>query len=156
MFPKIGVPPNGWFIMENPIKMDDLGETPLFLETPIWERQAAVQNEWVTHLMDFVALAFFSCSLLNLKQFQKMTGVLWVTLEGLQPFQDRSCAVPDADVGGVKTILSSQNTLGWVYLLRLPWKHIEHEFRRANIGGHMLAWKNWGVLVGQMQYITYS
>ena len=34
MFPKIGVPPNGWLIMENPIKMDDL-RVPLFLETPI-------------------------------------------------------------------------------------------------------------------------
>ena len=34
-FQKIGVPQNGWYIMENPIKMDDLGGKTLFLETPI-------------------------------------------------------------------------------------------------------------------------
>ena len=34
VFPKIGVPQDGWFAMEIPIKMDDLGVPP-FSETPI-------------------------------------------------------------------------------------------------------------------------
>ena len=43
VFPKIVVPENGWFIVENPIKMDGLG-VPLFLETAICSLRRSSNN----------------------------------------------------------------------------------------------------------------
>jgi len=44
---KIGVPQNGWFIMENPIKMNDLGGKPtIFGNIHIINHKKKAMNHW--------------------------------------------------------------------------------------------------------------
>ena len=56
MFPKIGVPQNGWFILESPIKMDDLG-VPLFSETST-SSHVYIPGDYSSHVF-FVHLQAF-------------------------------------------------------------------------------------------------
>jgi len=49
VFPKIRVPQNGWFNMENPIKMDDLGGKPtIFGNTHISQYSRNHQSKSIT------------------------------------------------------------------------------------------------------------
>ena len=72
VFPKIGVPQNGWCIMENPVKMDDL-KVPQFSETSIWkyDRKKKSSQEATASLDSF--------QLISLSKFTGSKAVPWAT-----------------------------------------------------------------------------
>ena len=82
VFPKIGIPQNGWFIMETPIKMDDLGG-PLFSETSICSYQTRFVK--TTCSFDFGDIMTFSARTRTLAHTHTHTHTLWQKLRHQVP-----------------------------------------------------------------------
>ena len=78
-FPKIGIPQNAWFIMENPIKMDDLG-VPLFLEAPIYISPASWGNHSTCLRFFFIVWPYKVAQTVQFESYRNI-NVWWIYLQ---------------------------------------------------------------------------
>ena len=100
-YSKIVVPQDGWFIMENPIKMDDLGvlllsETSIYTLRFFLHPQLGYQAWWgwrsVSPRPIFTALGFFSCIYVVVpidtfpQKHKKLDSFEWISLFCLEDF----------------------------------------------------------------------
>ena len=84
VFPNIGVPQNGWFVMENPIKMDNLG-VPLFLETPRWTKcKRFLPMGFITNRSNHTFFVFVFLTPKVGEMIRKLTSIfMWVIQSAL-------------------------------------------------------------------------
>ena len=115
MFPKIGLPQNGWFIMENPIRKDNLGVS-LFLETlKCWKWEISTYGIH-TNLRELTDLLNCSLADLFLTSFPNYSSIPGSTMVHLGLHQGITSVVRLLK----KNLKYPRNQVIWLLLNQIP------------------------------------